>query len=393
MKNHSGVQLTDQAVLEQAEAKLAEISVLPDPESSKWDKQTVIDVLLQAAVTRSSIEAVCKTLNVGVSSNTIRTYLNQALSKEHFGDLEREVNRVLGQEIPRPLRNHKLQIAIDCHDESFYGKGGDLNELCCGGEAKDGTTRFVRIATAYVIYRNLRLTLAVLFVRPEDRLAEIVASLLRRLRRLGLSFKCIYCDRGFCSIPILQAIAEMKIPAILACPIRGKTKGTRRLCQGSQSYMAQHTFKSQQYGHFTASLAVVPCQPSRKRRSKKKNHDRQYCLFVLLHCSPNPDSILRLYKNRFGIESSYRSLRQVKAFTSSSNTLFRFFCLSLALLLVNLWTILRFLFIQDQRSFIFSALAPNILPFYCITSFISHSITRLFGTISSTRFRVANFSC
>lgn len=47
------------------------------------------------------------------------------------------------------------------------------------------------------------------------------------------------------------------------------------------------------------------------------------------------------YRRRFGIESSYRQLGQVRAHTNSRNVALCFVYLALALLLVNLWVFLR----------------------------------------------------
>lgn len=47
------------------------------------------------------------------------------------------------------------------------------------------------------------------------------------------------------------------------------------------------------------------------------------------------------YRHRFGIESSYRQLGELRAHTNSRNVALRFFFLGLALLLVNIWTYLR----------------------------------------------------
>jgi hypothetical protein len=76
-----------------------------------------------------------------------------------------------------------------------------------------------RAATAYVIYKDRQVTLAVLFVRPEDRLPELVAALLRRLRILGLKIRRLYLDRGFCSIPVLRYLMLISY----SHPTQGKT--------------------------------------------------------------------------------------------------------------------------------------------------------------------------
>jgi hypothetical protein len=42
----------------------------------------------------------------------------------------------------------ELEVAIDFHDEPFYGKPADLRAVTCSGQAKKGTTHFIRVASA-----------------------------------------------------------------------------------------------------------------------------------------------------------------------------------------------------------------------------------------------------
>ena len=57
-----------------------------------------------------------------------------------------------------PTRRHAQEVAIDYHDRPYYGKGTQAEGLWVRGHAKDGTTRFYRVATAYVVLNGLRLT-------------------------------------------------------------------------------------------------------------------------------------------------------------------------------------------------------------------------------------------
>ena len=63
-----------------------------------------------------------------------------------------------------------LEVALDTQDEPFYGKTPALRAYTCKTRAKAGTSRFFRIASAYVIWREVRLTLALTYVLPEDDL-------------------------------------------------------------------------------------------------------------------------------------------------------------------------------------------------------------------------------
>jgi len=83
---------------------------------------------------------------------TIRGYLNEQIKVDDLYDLERRVNQALVMGLPRRLWKPKLQIAIDLHDEPFYGHTPELSAFACRGPARKGTTRFFRLATAYVIF-------------------------------------------------------------------------------------------------------------------------------------------------------------------------------------------------------------------------------------------------
>jgi len=342
--------------------------------------ETVFDVLIKAAISGQTIETVCNGLANMVDGETIRGYLNEQIRVDDLHRLEQQVNQALVSGLPRRILKPKLEIAIDLHDEPFYGHSAELLALTCGGKAHKGTTRFFRVATAYVIYKDMRLTLGLLFVRPEDDIAEIVAALLRRLRILGLKVRRLYLDKGFCAMPVLRYIEQSGWPAIIACPIRGKKGGTRGLCQGHKSYYTQHTFKSQQNGSFTAPVAVVRTYTSHKR-SKRKKRRATWLVFVVLNCNFNPTRVRHLYRKRFGIETSYRCMRQVRAWTTSRNGALRFLLMSLAFILVNLWVELRHRFCQlKQRGR--RKIDPKRFELQRLVSFLKQAIDKIYALVS-----------
>lgn len=341
----------------------------------------VLDVLIQAAVTRQTIESVCNDLDEIVDGETIRGYLNEQIQVDELQELERRVNQALVAGLPRRLWKPRLHIAIDLHDEPFYGYTPELASFTCGGPARKGTTRFFRMATAYIIFEGLRVTLAVLFVHPEDSLPELVAALLRRLRILGLKIKRLYFDKGFCTTPVLRYVEKSGWPAILACPIRGKKGGTRGLCHGQASYQTTHTFKCQQYGAYTAPVTVARTYTSHKR-SKRKGRQARWLVFVVLNCTLTPTSVRECYRRRFGVETSYRCMRQVRAWTTSRNAALRFLLMSLGFILVNLWIELRWLFCQVKQRHGPRQIDTQQFELQRMRAFLRRAIERIYGVVS-----------
>ena len=88
--------------------------------------EMIFDVILKASAERSSIEAACDDLEEVADSNTIRAYLNAALEIAHLREQEAEVNTARADSIPASMKREGLEIAVDFHDEPFYGKHPDL---------------------------------------------------------------------------------------------------------------------------------------------------------------------------------------------------------------------------------------------------------------------------
>jgi putative transposase len=305
-------------------------------EGYKITTSMVLNVLLKAAVEKRSIEAVCADLAAVVDSNTLREAINRVLRVEDLRQHEGEFNGALAECIPSAMPRSGLEMAIDFHDEPFYGKTEGLQTYTCRGEAQDGTTYFWRIASLYVIWRQVRITLALTYVLPKESVLSILQRLLTRGTALGCRAKVLYLDKGFCNGQCIAHLQKIHQPTVIACPIRGKPgkAGTRALCHGRKHYRTGYSFTD----GTRADLAVVPTLKHNKKTGK---HQRIWLVYVLIHLDWSAKKTQQRYRRRFGIESSYRQLGQVRAFTNSRNVALRFFYLALAVLLIAVWTYLR----------------------------------------------------
>jgi hypothetical protein len=295
------------------------------------------NLLLKAVAEGSSLEAVCADSCGAVAGNTLREQLNAALVVDKLREQEAEMNAALQASMPVGMPRGGLEVAIDTHDEPFYGKTPQLRAYTCKTRAKAGTSRFFRIASAYVIWREVRLTLALTYVLPEDDLLSVVKLLLARLAYVGIHASVLYLDKGFCSGNIIRYLQATRQAAVLACPIRGKQGGIRALCRGRGSFTTDYTFTD----GTTARLALVD---TRVRDPKTRRKQRKWLAFVVVNLDWTPHQVYRKYRRRFGIECAYRLLRQVKVLTNSRNPALRFFFSGLGLLMQNVWVLARWLF-------------------------------------------------
>ena len=341
--------LTDRGTLDFTIAVLEQYFDL-SAEGSVCQTRDLWQVLVTTAARQTYIETACNDLKDAPDSNTVRGYLKEQLTPDRIRSLQRDCNRALASQLPAWLRDHPKDVAIDLHDEPYYGKDDEEDPNCwvCRGEARAGTTRFYRCATAYLMHRDVRFTLAVEFVHPDDDLVKIVKQLMRRVKALKIKVKRYFLDKGFCTIPVLCALqVDSNLSAIIAAPIRGKTGGTRALCQGRGSYRTDHTFRSADYGELTAPVAVV--RTVRQRRDGTRTVE--WLIYVVLNTTDVPvRGIRKLYRRRFGIESSYRLLEQIRGHTTARNAALRFLWIGLALLIGNIWIALHWTYLRRRGS-------------------------------------------
>jgi IS4 transposase len=157
---------------------------------------------------------------------------------------------------------------------------------------------------------------------------------------------------------------------VLACPIRGKQGGIRALCQGRGSYSSEYVFTDGTH----VRLVLVD---TRVRDPKSKRKQRKWLAFVLVNLDWTPRQVYRNYRRRFGIEVSYRLLRQVKVLTNSRNPALRFFLLALGLLLHNVWVLARWLFTRRPGKGRYK-LIPTLLRFATFRKLLVLAVERFY---------------
>lgn len=297
--------------------------------------EDIIAILGYASAHRISLDAACHELKAAPSANRLREVLVQALPDRTL--LQRALNTLLRAQTPRFVKKGKRAyfIAIDLTLIPYHGEPyADENEIV-RSQPKSGTTHFHGYATVSIVHDNLRYVVALRFVEKGESMQEIVAWLLNRLKSIGISIKRAYFDKGFCSVPVLKTLERRKIKYILPMPVRGKSGGVRKLFEASASHKTTYTFKSPKHGELKVSAVVV--KKYSKGRYKRKG-TRWFAYAVSgLPKSVEPHQVFEMYRQRFGIETSYRQMNQVRARTTSRNPVIRLLFVGLAFILFNLY--------------------------------------------------------
>jgi putative transposase len=336
----------------------------------------LMEVLAYASVNRVSIEAAHAELDNLPSANRLREVLVAALPDRP--SLQRSLNMILRQQLPRCLLKGKRSytVAIDLTLIPYHGQPQRDRAEVVRGAPIAGTTNFHGYATISVVHSKQRYVIALRFIEAGEAMVTIVGKLLKRLKTLGIRLRRLYLDKGFCATPVFKSLDRRAVRYVVPIPVRGKSGGVRDLFVGLKGYWTPYTFHSQPYGTYTVQAVVV--RRYTKGRFKRKGVKWFAYAVAGLPPSVTPRQVFELYRQRFGIETSYRQMNQVRARTSTRNPTIRLLLVGLAFILVNLYVALRESLTTPRQAE--PSLAYPWLTLCRLARLLSRAIEQLVGT-------------
>ncbi|WKZ34395.1 MAG: transposase [Anaerolineales bacterium] len=300
--------------------------------------EDILYVLAYANVHRLSIESACLELQNAPSGNRLREVLAQSLPDR--AGLQNRLNRIFHRQLHPSVWKCKrdFNVAIDLTLIPYHGQPYEDRKEIVRSAPKSGTTHFHGYATVSIVRDHRRYVVALRFIEHGEDMADIVRWLLKRLKTLKFRIRRVFLDKGFCSKPVFKVLDQHKVSFVTPIPVRGKSGGVRTLFQG-KSRVTTYTFNSPKYGIYTVQAVVV----QRYSKGRYGRHKSKWFAYAVsgLPSGILPAQVFELYRQRFGIESSYRQMNQVRARTSTRNPVIRLLLVGLAFVLFNLYIALR----------------------------------------------------
>ena len=177
------------------------------------------------------------------------------------------------------------------------------------------------------------MTLAIRGIRNTDTTVAIITYLLALGSSLKIDVKTLYLDRGFFSIAVIRWLQALKIPFIMPAIIRGKTGGIKQFIQGNKSYQTTYTMGKDQNNCVTFDLWIV----CKYKKGQRNQQGIQYFAYVVYLPSIKLDYIHTAYRQRFGIETSYRIKNICCLKTTNKKPVIRLLFIGISFLFVNIW--------------------------------------------------------
>jgi hypothetical protein len=299
----------------------------------------LLTLLFYAAARITSLSDACKRLRDGPSDEAARLALLATLPD--FAETQRRLNRALAGDLPKALRTRPHRMAIDLVLIPYHGTPKHDPEEIFRSKAKSGTSHFHAYATAYVIHKHHRYTVALTAVRGGEPMEDVVQRLLQRAARVGVRPRLLLLDRGFFSVGVIRYLQAARHPFLMPVICRGRKLDDPRGPSGTNVFL---TWKQSGWGEYILHDArrrgarVSICVKCRNYRGQWQRHGRQRLVYAFWGLSPPSfDWVRQVYRSRFAIETTYRQLHQARLRTSTRDPVLRLLYVGVALVLRNAW--------------------------------------------------------
>ena len=324
-----------------------------DLHGSRCTTSMFFRVLFWAASRMASVTAACCNLAEAPCHQTIRDAIRRLLPKR-FRTLETRLHAAFTTHLPRSLRRGARVLAIDWHSIPYHGHPHKRDDELRRSKPEQGTTTFHVYATACLVHHGERFTVALTHVAKNDTNHTVLTRLLQQIQELSLRIQVVLMDRQFATAAVIALLQKQNIPFVMPAVLRGRppenprhATGLRALKRSAKPGWYSHTQK-----HGTTTVSYSVCVAWRTAlHPRKKTRRRKVLLFVCWKIRRPPAEIRELYRRRFGIESSYRQLKQARIRTSTRDPLVRLFYVALALILRNVWVWLHLMKLADRPGY------------------------------------------
>lgn len=333
-------------------------------------------VLLATAALVGSLHSTCQWLSGLPSEETLRQAVYNCIPD--YDTLRRQLNDALAGRLPRALRRRRQRLAIDLTLIPYHGEPYRKSEELYRCAAKSGTTHFHAYATAYVVSRGRRFTVALSPVPRGTSMTQVVKDLVRQTASAGIKPSLVLLDRGFYAAEVVRYLQHARLPFVMPVKLTGRKadhpKGPSGTCvftTETQSGWHAHTIESG-----TRRARVRICVYYHKTRARKTLI--YACWGIGEHSC---DWVQETYRTRFGIEAGYRQMHQALGQTTSRRPELRLLYVGLSLLLRNEWVWLHWEVLSKPRRGC-RRLQPGRLRLGVLLCWVREAIEQKYGTIT-----------
>ena len=230
-------------------------------------------------------------------------------------------------------------VAIDKHLIPRHDR--DNMSHLIRSKPKGGTGRFECYATMHVVAEQVPAILECMQVTRSVDNADFVRKFMQKLRDYRIRARLLLMDREFYSTEIIRLVSghgrKFLMPAVKNT---GMKRAIREHHDKSRKAASQYTLRNAAGQSVTFTLIITP---SKKIDDPDVDATERYHVFAT-NLSParaldEIETLPEEYRRRWGIETGYKQVEQVRPRTTSRNASFRAIMFYVSLFMYNTWAV------------------------------------------------------
>ena len=245
------------------------------------------------------------------------------------------------------LPKEGLDIAFDMHKIGRYDRkpGPELTS----SKSKNGTSKFERYITAQCVNEDMRLILGCYPMPGGASMPDMVRDIVNMCRDAGARINTVLLDREFFSTGVLEVLDELNVTYLMPCTnTKGVVSALNEFAAGKRQKISENYLKGS--GRCIPYTIIIDKRKKEKKNSSKEGKKKSKEgkketptpeeMFIGF-ATNDPSMDIAKYSSRWGIETGYAMVENMRAKTRSRNTGARLLCFMYSLMLFNGWVIIN----------------------------------------------------
>ena len=312
---------------------------MPEGHNIKFDLGDLNSTMMAAMLMDASIGGCANAVKTKYGSRTPSDrWCADKLKKTDTEKLQKEFALSVRRHIKTLRKKGKIPkkgvtIAIDLHKIERYDK--DQTDDLTHSKYSNGTAYFERYMTVSCVDKKVKINLVAAYLKNGDSVPKFLKILLKLTRNTGIKIRLVLLDREFFSVESIGILLCSRLRFLVPCINRKSVvDALGEFVQKERGTVSKHTLKGKS-GSVTYTMIIT----KRKKVKKPVKPEEKYIGFATNDPTIKPER----YDSRWGIETGYRLVEDMRAKTRIKNVAARMLCFFYSLLGYNEWMIMRML--------------------------------------------------
>ncbi|SEP00563.1 IS4 transposase [Halogranum amylolyticum] len=296
--------------------------------------------------------------NGSPDGDTVLHWFKQLKRKKIVGFVDDCIGRMI-----KPAKRHleftrPADVAIDITYLAYYPDKDEVvlfteedEEMVQGTPDSKEYELCYKIATCCIVGENVKFTLGVEPVPLGHSMGKIVRSLIWKAKK-HVSIDTVYADRGFDAADVIRSLNEAGVDYVIPRRKTSRVKNFIRQMEHEVEVEQNYAIYGDIDGDATNARAETNFVAVPKRNANEDDDKVEETIGFVTNKDVDDEirldrveakGIVDRYRRRWGIENSYRSIKQFLAWTTSKEYSVRLFYFAFAVLLYNMWLLVDFL--------------------------------------------------